>query len=190
MAWTIGGAGPVSCFFDANDNCEGCGPNNEGDGLCSNTCVSPAGGMPVPCTIGFWKNRAEKDNGQTNHFPDPQFGQVVDAAADLTSAFADGSELLEALLRSGKRTQEQKAEQQLAALLLNLAAGDLFPDNQKCELFEGNEIADNACVGDATVGAALDGILADLQAGFFEQSKDCADDINNGIGVQEAVVDE
>ncbi len=185
IAWTVGGGGTVSCFVLDGD-CEGCGPNNEGDGLCTNTCVSPAGGTPVACTIGFWNNRADTPLGQSHHFPDPQFGQVVAAAADLTSVF-DGSELVTALVRTGKRTQEQKAEQQLAALLLNLAAGDLFPDNQKCELFETNEIADNACVVGATVGEALAGILADLEAAAFEQAKDCADDINNGIGVQQEV---
>ena len=76
--------------------------------------------------------------------------------------------------------------QQLAALLLNLAAGDLFPDNQKCELFESNSLGENACGGARSVGSALDRILADMAAEKFEAANDCADDINNGNGVLEA----
>ena len=80
--------------------------------------------------------------------------------------------------------QQEKAEQQLSAYLLNLAAGDLFPDNQKCKLFESNDLdGTNACVDDATAGDAYNSILADMAAGNYEDAKDCADDVNNGIGV-------
>jgi hypothetical protein len=149
-------------------------------------CVGPvAPEDPNPCTIGFWKNRADEKQGTTQHFPDPQFQQVVDAAAALSGGtFADGAALLAALQKQGKRSMQEKAEQQFAATLLNLAAGDLFPDNQKCKLFESNDLdGTNACVGDATVGDAYDSILADLAAMSFEDAKDCADDLNNGIGI-------
>jgi hypothetical protein len=148
----------------------------------------PDDGVPVPCTIGFWKNRADTPMGQAQHFPDPEFDQVVAAAASLSPVFADAPELLEALWKKGRRSQQEKAEQQLAALLLNLAAGDLFADNGKCELFEGNEVSENSCEGAVTVGQALAGILADMDAGEFERAKDCADDLNNGIGVVDANV--
>ena len=149
MAWNIGSNGTpldpsddfaASCFF-LDGICRGCGPNNENAGLCTNTCVSPAFGTPIPCSHGFWKNRADTPTGQARHFPDPDFDQVVAAAVDLSPVFAEPPELLMALVRKGKRTQQQKAEQQLAALLLNLAAGDLFADNQKCELFESNALS-------------------------------------------------
>ena len=195
VAWNEGHNGPASCFYApgcrTNAVCCGCGPTNEGAGLCTNTCVAPPeDGIPAPCTIGFWKNRADTPMGQAQHFPDPEFDEVVDVAAGLTPVFADGVELLEALGKRGRRTQEEKAEQQLAALFLNLAGGDLPPDGQKCELFEGNALSGNSCEGDTTVGEALDGILADMAAGSFEIAKDCADDINNGIGVVDANVAE
>ena len=194
-AWIDGHNGPASCFYApgcrTNAVCCGCGPTNESAGLCTNTCVAPpADGIPAPCTIGFWKNRADTPMGQAQHFPDPEFDQVVDLAAGLTPVFADGVELLDALGKKGRRTPEEKAEQQLAALLLNLAGGDFPPDGQKCELFEGNALSGNSCEGDATVGDALDGILTEMAAGLFEDAKDCADDINNGIGVVGANVAE
>jgi len=45
-AFHRGGNGrPASCFWDTEDSeCFGCGPSNEGDGDCVNTCVAP-----VPC---------------------------------------------------------------------------------------------------------------------------------------------
>jgi hypothetical protein len=192
IAWVEGHNGPASCFFDeAQGLCLGCGPANEDAGLCTNTCLAPpADGTPAPCTIGFWKNRADTPMGQAQHFPDPEFDEVVQIAAGRTTVFADGDALLAALGKQGKRTPEEKAQQQLAALLLNLAGGDFPPDGQKCELFEGNELFGNACVDDATVGEALDDILMDLADGRFEAAKDCADDINNGIGVVDANVSE
>jgi hypothetical protein len=188
MAWVEGHQGPASCAWDeALGGCFGCGPNNEGAGVCTNTCIAPPeppdDGVPIPCTIGFWKNRADTPMGQSQHFPDPNFDEVVDQAALLTPIFTDGGELLDALGKKGRRTQQEKAEQQLAALQLNLAAGDLFPEDGKCALYEGNELSENSCVGAPTVGDALVGILADMSGGLYEDAKDCADDINNGIGV-------
>jgi hypothetical protein len=188
MAWVDGHQGPASCAYDETfGGCFGCGPNNEDAGLCTNTCVAPPeppnDGVPIPCTIGFWKNRADTPMGQAQHFPDPNFDEIVDHAALLTPIFADGSQLLDALAKQGRRTQQEKAEQQLAALQLNLGAGDLFPNDGKCALYESNELSNNSCVDDATVGDALASILADMSGGDYEDAKDCADDINNGIGV-------
>ena len=189
MAWVEGHQGPASCAYDETfGGCFGCGPNNEDAGRCSNTCVAPPeppdDGIPIPCTIGFWKNRADTPMGQAQHFPDPNFDELVDHAALLTAIFMDdGSDLLDALAKQGRRTQEEKAEQQLAALQLNLAAGDLFRDDGKCALYESNELSNNSCMGDATIGHALASILTDMSEGDYEDAKDCADDINNGIGV-------
>ena len=194
-AWVDGHNGPASCYFDgAVGGCFGCGPNNENAGLCANSCTEPPeppeDGTPIPCTIGFWKNRADTPMGQGHHFPDPEFDLVVDAAVSSSPVFVDADELLDALFKKGRRSQEERAEQQLSALILNLAAGDLFPDNEKCKLFLGNAISGNSCVDDGTVGETLAGILADISAGSFEDAKDCADDINNGIGVVDAEVSE
>lgn len=44
-AFHRGGNGrPAPCFYDEDDECRGCGPSNEGAGVCINTCTTP-----VPC---------------------------------------------------------------------------------------------------------------------------------------------
>ncbi len=192
-AWLEGHSGPASCYFDElSQECFGCGPNNENAGFCINSCTTPPEppdeGVPAPCTIGFWKNRADTPMGQGQHFPDPAFDQVVTAAVFLSPAFAGSQELLDALVKKGRRSPEERADQQLAALLLNFAAGDLFANDDKCALFEGNQVAENSCEGAGTVGEALEDILTDLDASEFELAKDCADDLNNGIGVLDANV--
>ena len=46
IAFTIGRGGAASCFYDSGaDDCRGCGPPNEADGECINTCRSG----PVAC---------------------------------------------------------------------------------------------------------------------------------------------
>ena len=174
----------------------------EGDFASQQTsfCVGPLTppevvGQPAPCTIGFWKNRADGKTGTLQHFPDGDFDAVLGAALDLsaglfTSAGADCdsagfSDLLCALGSTGKRTIEERGRQQLAATFLNLAAGDLFPDNTKCRLFEGNHITTNACGDGLTVGEGVNqsrvGIDGDADA--QHEAHECSDDVNNGIGV-------
>ncbi len=155
------------------------------------TCIGPfvppqEDGEPIACTIGFWKNRADGKNGTLQWFPDGDFTAVVNAAVALSSGiFANSADLLFYLQSKGPRDILTRAKQQLAATLLNLAAGDLFPDNQKCKLFEGNNITTNACGAGITVGVAVsDGkvdILGDNAA--VHSAHECFDDLNNGIGV-------
>ena len=155
------------------------------------TCVGPTvppeeTGEPLPCTIGFWKNRADGKQGTLQWFPGSDFTDVVNAAVALSSGiFANSADLLFHLQSKGSRPILDRAKQQLAATLLNLAAGDLFPDNQKCRLFESNDITTNACGAGITVGVAVsDGkvdILGDNAA--VHSAHECFDDLNNGIGV-------
>jgi len=155
------------------------------------TCVGPfvppeQDGEPLACTIGFWKNRADEKKGTLQWFPNGDFTAVVNAAVALSSGiFADAADLLFHLQSKGSRPILDRAKQQLAATLLNLAAGDLFPDNQKCKLFEGNDITTNACGAGITVGVAVsDGkvdILGDNAA--VHSAHECFDDLNNGLGV-------
>ncbi len=176
----------------------------EGDFASAETsfCVGPLTppeitGEPLPCTIGFWKNRADGKNGTLQWFPDGDFAAVVAAAVTLSSGLFTGADpnadcgvagfddLLCALGSKGKRTIEERGRQQLAATFLNLAAGDLYPDNTKCKLFEGNQVTSNAC-GDALgVGEAVNQARIDIdgdEAGQHE-AHECSDDLNNGIGV-------
>jgi hypothetical protein len=42
QAYHLGARGVATCFYDANnDSCLGCGPSNENQGACTNTCVPP-----------------------------------------------------------------------------------------------------------------------------------------------------
>ena len=155
------------------------------------TCVGPHEapvGEPLPCTIGFWKNRADGKQGTLQWFPGADFDAVVAAAVALSGGvFVDAADLLDDLQSQGKRTILQRARQQLAATLLNLAAGDLFPDNQKCKLFEGNTISNNACGIGVTVGSSVSTGITDLGGDATAQhdAHECFDDINNGIGLVE-----
>lgn len=155
------------------------------------TCVGPfnpptATGEALPCTIGFWKNRAAGKKGTLQWFPNGDFDSVVTAAVGISGGlFADEADLLANLGSKGKRTIEERGKQQLSATLLNLAAGNLFPDNTKCKLFGGNSIATNACGDNLSVGDAVNQALVDIVGDTDAQHEahECSDDINNGIGV-------
>jgi hypothetical protein len=155
------------------------------------TCVGPTVppevvGDPMPCTIGFWKNRADGKQGTLQWFPNGDFDAVVDAAVALSmGTFVDAADLLDDLTSKGRRTILERGRQQLAATLLNLAAGDLFPDNQKCKLFEGNHITTNDCGDDLSVGTAVNNSIVGLGGDECTQhdAHECLDDINNGISV-------
>ena len=42
MSYHLGNAGVASCWYDgSSDLCRGCGPSNESEGSCTNTCVPP-----------------------------------------------------------------------------------------------------------------------------------------------------
>ena len=157
------------------------------------TCVGPFvepevdEGEAMPRTIGFWKNRADGKQGTLQHFSDAEFNSIVTAAVALCSpVFADEADLLAFLGSKGKRPILDRAKQQKAAFCLNMAAGDLLPDNMKCKLFDGNFIVDNACGMNLTVAAALTQCIADITSGddaLVQHAHDCADDVNNGISV-------
>jgi len=155
------------------------------------TCVGPfvppeVVGEPLACTIGFWKNRADGKQGTLQWFPNGDFTAVVNAAVALSSGiFSSASDLLFYLQSQGPRSILIRAKQQMAATLLNLAAGDLFPDNQKCRLFEGNHITTNACGTGITVGVAVNYSKVDILGDTAEvhEAHECFDDLNNMIGV-------
>ena len=140
-----------------------------------------------PCTIGFWKNRYDEKKGTLQHFSNESFEQIqADAVAICSTSlspcpFGDEASLIMALTSKGKRSDEERSDQQLAALLLSLAAPS---GNQKCELVEGNIIdVPNECGDATTVGDALVFIDAQRDLEVYEAAKTCADDINNGIGL-------
>jgi len=133
----------------------------------------------MACTPGFWKNRAAGQKGLLKFFAD-NFDDIVAQAVLLSDGFfADGDELIDAVSNEGGA--ETQARRALAALLLNLAAGDLAPDNGKCELFDDDLIISNSCGENLTVAEALEQILDDIDGGFFTDANECGDEINNNI---------
>jgi hypothetical protein len=164
-------------------------------GTCLVPTQPPVVGEPNPCTIGFWKNRYAEKNGLISFFPGTEFGDVVAAALALSGGVftsADGSncpnfdDLLCAVSSMGNRTTAERGRQQLAATLLNLAAGDDPPDNGKCVLFEENWITSNACGDGLSVGTAVGNAKTGVTSGDSlseHEALECLDDLNNEIGV-------
>lgn len=169
-------------------------------------CIVPlrAAGGPRPCSIGFWRN----------HHDDAPYNTLADTAAALSEGvFATGADLLAALDVFGNAmTITESADRQLAATLLNLAAGDLLdPAVTQCQLFEDNQIDANACgVAPLSIGDAVSESITKLlpppstggggkkgggkksrtdSDGAKESAKDCLDEINNGIGVIGAIIE-
>lgn len=155
------------------------------------TCVGPVIAPPaLPCTIGFWKNRQAGKKGLLKFFPNGDFDSAKAKAVAISSVFSSEVELVSALTSKGSRSVEQRAKQQLSALLLNVAAGNLFPSNTKCRLFLGVNGTlldlDGDGLADQPVEAALVGIESDILSGnptLQGAAQALADDINNGIGV-------
>jgi hypothetical protein len=122
----------------------------------------PVDGEPVPCTIGFWKN----------HQDQPPYDSLAEPAAALSGGvFANGAELLAALNRTGGGlTMAEKAERQLAATLLDLAADNLDPETTKCSLADSAQIDDNSCgTAPLSVGTAVSQSIVNLQSGIHDQ---------------------
>ena len=157
------------------------------------TCIGPFVplqpiGEPIACTIGFWKNRADGKQGTLQWFPNGDFTATVNAAVALSSGiFSDAADLLYYLQSKGNRSILVRAKQQLAATLLNLAAGDsLFPDNQKCKAVRGQQHHHEHlrswdhgwCRGELRARSTSSATTPKQH-----EAQACFDDINNGIGV-------
>lgn len=134
-----------------------------------------------PCTPGFWKNRASGKRGLLKFYPGAEFDALVaDAVALSDGFFSSSAELIRAVSRQGR--PETQARRALAALLLNLAAGDL-DDPGKCALDESNVIAENVCGTNVSVGDALADVFDAIDRGAYVSANECGDAINNGIGL-------
>jgi hypothetical protein len=159
----------------------------DANGNCLGPVLAPE---PITCTIGFWKNREAGKKGLLQYFPGTDWDAVKAEAVAISSVFSTVAELEAALTSSGARTVEERAKQQLAALLLNVAAGSLYPANTKCRVFlgaNGTQIdLDGNGAADITLEAALTQIESDILSGdpaLQQAAQELADDINNGVGV-------
>jgi hypothetical protein len=139
------------------------------------TCIVPSLlPEPIPCSTLFWKLRALNWPWFSHFFPGQQFGDLKTRAVQLSNGyFADEAELISALFAPGFLNVEKKARAQLAALLLNVAAGDLFPANTRCRLFPGTELdLDEDGTADSTVDEAITDVITGIESGDFSQQLD------------------
>jgi hypothetical protein len=164
------------------------------DGQAAGNVLGVIDGAPAPTeppgeprTIGFWKNTYQ-GRGKGSMLYDAVTREALAAIAVSRTAVFDSvnddgdthvDDLLPALTSGGKRPMLVQAQQQLAALLLNLAAG-LLEETTPIDL--------TALTSATTVGGAVDEI-ADILTNPLstdedvERAKDIADNINNGQGV-------
>ena len=131
-----------------------------------NTVEGPAGAR----TIGYWKNHDE----EREFF-------IADAVA-LSSVFDTDSALRYSLTKKGKKSMEEKAKQQLAALLLNVASSLSASTSLSTGELEIYNLIIVTSVTEATVGDAVALIEDVINSGDdlnMENAKDLADEINN-----------
>ncbi|MGH0037977.1 MAG: hypothetical protein ACQGVK_23345 [Myxococcota bacterium] len=177
-------------------------PYRPGDGIINLQVSLFAGSGPAlvpavlpeacPCSAFFWKLRALNWWWVKRYFPGSQFDDIKARAVELSGGvFADEGELVSALFQLGFFSAEKRAKRQLAALVLNLAAGELYPANTKCRIFPGTELdLDGDDVADSTVDEQLTAIIAGIDSGDSSQQNDAfkvALDINLGVTVIDAV---
>lgn len=142
---------------------------------------------PTPCSAFFWKLRALFHFFVKHHFPDERFDQVTQFAADTSTVFGSPGEVLDGLFTGFFASPTEAAERELATLLLNIAAGELFPGNTKCRLFFDTPVdTDGDDVGDTTVGELLVTVESNILSGdpaLISEAKQIALKLNLGIGV-------
>jgi len=146
-----------------------------------------------PCSAFFWKLRAINWWWVRHFFPGSQFDDVKTRAVEIGGgAFADEGELVSSLFYFGFLSAEKLAKRELATLLLNLAAGDLYPGNTKCRIFPGTDLdLDGDEVADSTVDEQLGIIITQIDSGDWNQQFEAfktALDINLGRTVIDAVM--
>jgi len=147
---------------------------------------------PTPCSAFFWKLRSLNWWWVVKYFPGEQFDIVKTRAVELSGGFfADEGELVSALYYWGFLDAEKRARRQLAAVLLNVAAGEKYPANTKCRLFLGTPLdLDGDDVPDSTVDEAIGSIITGIESGDWNQQNDAFQlglDINLGRNVVGAV---
>jgi len=130
-----------------------------------------------PKTIGFWKHQVNQ-NGNAQFTPSQVDSFVTGALAldaSICNVFGgDAIAFKNYLSAIGKKDPLEKAKQQLAALLMNYAAGYLI-----------DEVSIMLPITPAsTVGAALDEVDCNTKNSVnLDTAKSIADMINNGIGI-------
>ena len=150
--------------------------------------VAAALPQACPCTTSYWALRTAGWIFFLGDFPGAQLDQVKTRAVELSGGFfTSKNDLLNSLLYPGLLDVKKKAKKELAALLMNVAAGELFPGNTKCRLFQGTPLdQDGDGTADGTVAEAVVQIVSQIQSNDLFQQLDAlsrAAQINNGQDV-------
>jgi hypothetical protein len=154
------------------------------------TCIGPNTlPNPTPCPALFWKLKALFSFFLKHHFPDAKWDDLTNFAAETSTVFNTGQEVVVALFHGWFwfASDMQRAKLQLSALLLNISAGELFPANTKCRLFFDTPVDTNGDdIGDTTVGEQLVIVESNILSGdpaLVKEAIKIARDLNEGIGV-------
>ncbi len=153
------------------------------------TVPPPPGGGGATCagrSMGFW--RQQFGGSSAAKFTAAEAGQLADyAAGNSDGYFENRDELVAALNAAGNAGAEARAARQYAALLLNLAGGDLSGGMSYQAGLSGSEALDPSVYDTATVGStvdqAADWVRAQLPNGNLGGANEVADAINNGDGL-------
>jgi serine protease AprX len=155
-----------------------------------NVVVPPPSGTEVSCAgrpVGFWRPEFEmKDSGRK--FTVAEAETLAFHAVGLSDGyFENRDDLVAALNAKGSLGLEERAARQYAALLLNLAGGDLSGSMSYQAGLSGTEglqpkVYDTATVG-STVDEATDWVRAQLPDGDLGGANEVADAINHGHGL-------
>lgn len=139
-----------------------------------------------PRAIGYW--RQQFGGGPSQKFTTEERETLAFHAVGLSDGyFEDRDELVDALNARGDLAPEAIAARQYAALLLNLAAGDLSSEMSQNEGLSGSEELDPSVYNTAVVGEnvqeATDWVNSQLPSGDLGGANEVADAINNGQGL-------
>ena len=153
------------------------------------TVPPPPGGGGAACagrSMGFWRQQFGASSAAK--FTAAEAGQLADyAAGNSDGYFENRAELVAALDAAGNAGAEARAARQYAALLLNLAGGDLSGGMSYQAGLSGSEALDSSVYDTATVGStvdqAADWVRAQLPNGSLGGANEVADAINNGDGL-------
>ena len=134
-----------------------------------------------PRAFSWWRNEYA---GKKAVFTDAERERLAARGASLSSGYFDGGAAVTAAVQATASTPEQRAARQYAALLLNLAAGDLSRAMSYSAGLAGSEelspkAYDTARVG-TTVDAAAAWVRAQLPNGDLGGATELADAVNSG----------
>jgi len=163
--------------LDPDEECDD-GNNIDGDG-CSADCMLELEGECTPHTIGYWKQPCK---GHFNHETQESMEEYLETVHDLTDFFddvEDFDDMCEILEPKEPASMQERAQQQIMALWLNVASGKLY---LQTTIDLGN-LSDSGTVGDALDEAES---LIDSDP---EKAKDIADKINNAANTGDVIIE-